>query len=118
MLRFIWALLGLVCIALAMIGIVLPLLPTVPFLLLAAFFFARSSERLHNWLLSHPKLGPPIEDWQVRGAINPTAKRIATISIVLVFGISLALGLKTTVLVIQAVVLSCVLLFIWTRPNW
>lgn len=116
--RIIWAFFGLVCIALAMIGVVLPLLPTVPFLLLAAFFFARSSERLHNWLLSHPKLGPPIEDWQVRGAINPAAKRIATISIVLVFGVSLAIGLKSTILIIQAVVLTCVLIFIWTRPNW
>jgi len=115
--RILWAMLGLICIALAVIGIVLPLLPTVPFLLLAAFFFARSSERLHNWLLSHPTFGPPIEDWQSRGAINPAAKRIATLSIALVFGISLALGLKTTVLVIQAVVLSCVLVFIWTRPN-
>lgn len=116
--RIIWAGLGLLCIAFAMIGIVLPLLPTVPFLLLAAFFFARSSDRLHNWLLSHPTLGPPIEDWQVRGAINPKAKRIATVSIVVVFGISLALGLKTTILLIQAVVLICVLLFLWSRPNW
>ena len=115
--QYLWAFLGLICVALAVVGVVLPLLPTVPFLLLAAFFFARSSERLHNWLLSHPTLGPPIEDWQARGAINPAAKRLATISIVVVFGISLALGLKTTVLIIQAVVLSCVLLFIWTRPS-
>ncbi|WP_299349206.1 YbaN family protein [uncultured Shimia sp.] len=116
--RVIWAVLGLLCVALALVGIVLPLLPTVPFLLLAAFFFARSSEKLHNWLLSHPKLGPPIDDWQTRGAINPTAKRIATVSIVLVFGLSLALGLKSTILIIQAVVLTCVLIFIWSRPNW
>ena len=116
--RFLWAFLGLLCLALATLGILLPLLPTVPFLLLAAFFFARSSERLHNWLLSHPQLGPPIDDWQSRGAINPTAKRIATLSIVLVFGVSLALGLRPMLLVIQALVLGCVLLFIWTRPNW
>lgn len=116
--RFVWAFLGLLCLGLAVIGIVLPLLPTVPFLLLAAFFFARSSERLHNWLLSHPTLGPPIEDWQARGAISPTAKRIATVSIVLVFGISLALGLRPLILMIQAVVLGAVLIFIWTRPNW
>lgn len=116
--RFLWAICGLICLALALVGIVLPLLPTVPFLLLAAFFFARSSDRLHGWLLSHPKLGPPIEDWQSRGAINPAAKRIATISIVLVFGVSLILGLKPLILGIQGVVLGCVLLFIWTRPNW
>lgn len=116
--RFLWAFLGLICIALAVVGVILPLLPTVPFLLLAAFFFARSSERLHSWLLSHPTLGPPIEDWQARGAINPTAKRVATISIALVFLISLVFGLKPTILVIQGVVLACVLIFIWTRPNW
>ncbi|GAA6165566.1 YbaN family protein [Pelagimonas sp. KU-00592-HH] len=116
--RVLWAVLGLLCVALAVIGIVLPLLPTVPFLLLAAFFFARSSERLHNWLLDHPTLGPPIEDWQSRGAINPAAKRLATISIVVVFGISLAIGLRPMLLGIQAGVLSMVLLFIWTRPSW
>lgn len=116
--RFIWAGLGLLCLLLGVVGIVLPLLPTVPFLLLAAFLFARSSERLHNWLLSHPRLGPPIEDWQSRGAINPAAKRLATISIVVVFGISLAMGLRPLILGIQAVTLSCVLIFIWTRPSW
>lgn len=116
--RFIWAGLGLLCLLLGVVGIVLPLLPTVPFLLLAAFLFARSSERLHNWLLSHPRLGPPIEDWQSRGAINPAAKRLATISIVVVFGISLAMGLRPLILGIQAATLSCVLIFIWTRPSW
>ena len=116
--RYVWASLGLLCLLLGMVGIVLPLLPTVPFLLLAAFLFARSSERLHNWLLSHPRLGPPIEDWQARGAINPAAKRLATVSIVLVFGISLALGLRPMIIGIQGVTLGCVLLFIWTRPSW
>ncbi|MDV4144654.1 MULTISPECIES: YbaN family protein [Shimia] len=116
--RFLWAALGILCLLLGLVGVVLPLLPTVPFLLLAAFLFARSSERLHNWLLSHPKLGPPIEDWQSRGAINPSAKRLATVSIVAVFALSLALGLRPLILGIQAVTLSCVLIFIWTRPSW
>ncbi|MDQ2094304.1 YbaN family protein [Rhodalgimonas zhirmunskyi] len=116
--RFIWAGLGLLCVGLGLIGVVLPLLPTVPFMLLAAFFFARSSERLHFWLLNHRVFGPAISDWQSRGAINPRAKRIATLSIILVYGLSLAMGLKTTILIIQAVVLSLVLIFLWTRPNF
>lgn len=116
--RIIWAALGLVSVGLGLIGIVLPLLPTVPFMLLAAFFFARSSERLHNWLLGHPTFGPPIEDWNARGAINPRVKRISTVSVVAVFALSLILGLKTSVLIIQAIVLSLVMLFIWTRPNF
>lgn len=115
--RIIWGALGLLCVGLAVIGIVLPLLPTVPFLLLAAFFFARSSERLHNWLLSHPTLGPMIDDWNSRSAIRPTAKRLATLSIGLVFGLSLVLGLRPLILGIQAVVLSAVLIFIWSRPS-
>lgn len=115
--KYLWAFLGLLCIAFAAIGVVLPLLPTVPFLLLAAFFFARSSERMHHWLLSHPTLGPPIDDWQSNGAISSKAKRLATISIAAVYLFSLLIGLKPTVLIIQAVVLTCVLIFLWTRPS-
>ncbi|TMV07193.1 DUF454 domain-containing protein [Ruegeria sediminis] len=115
--HYLWAGLGLVCVALAVVGIVLPLLPTVPFLLLAAFFFARSSSRLHNWLLTHPTFGTLIMDWQSSGAINPRAKRAATLSIAAVFILSLVLGAPPLVLVIQAVVLAGVLIFVWTRPN-
>lgn len=115
--QFIWAALGLICVALALAGIVLPLLPTVPFLLLAAFFFARSSERLHTWLLTHRLFGPMITDWQQSGAIRPGAKKAATLSIAAVFGLSVVFSVPPHVLAIQAVVLSGVLVFIWTRPN-
>lgn len=116
--RFLWAGLGTLCVGLGVIGAFLPLLPTVPFLLLAAFLFSQSSPRLHNWILSHRQFGPVIEDWNRSGAIRPRAKRLATLSIVVVFGISLALDVKTTVLIIQAVVLIAVLVFLWTRPNY
>lgn len=98
-------------------GIPLPFLPTVPFLLLAAFCFARGSDRLHSWLLSHPRLGQPIQDWQERGAISKRAKHLASISILLVFGLSVLMKLPAIALIGQAIVLSCVLLFIWTRPS-
>ena len=115
--QYVWAALGLFCVGLALIGVFLPLLPTVPFLLLASFFFARSSERLHSWILSHPTFGPMIDDWNSRGAIRPRAKRLATLSIALVFGLSLIVGVPMKVIIIQALVLSCVLIFIWSRPN-
>jgi uncharacterized membrane protein YbaN (DUF454 family) len=115
--RYIWAVLGLTCVALGVIGIILPLLPTVPFLLLAAFFFARSSTRLHEWLLSHPKFGPFIDDWNRSGSISLREKRLATLSVASVFGLSLALGVASFVVIIQAITLSCVMLFIWTRPS-
>lgn len=116
--QFVWLGLGLLCVGLALVGVVLPLLPTVPFLLLATFFFARSSERLHNWLLTHPKFGPAIIHWQERGAISPHAKRLATASIAIVFTLSLFFGVPQGVLIIQAIVLGCVLIFLWTRPSY
>ena len=115
--RYIWNFGGLVCVALALLGIPLPLLPTVPFLLLAAFCFARGSAWLHDWLVTHPRLGPPIRDWNENGAIHGTAKLLATVSVGAVFLISIVMQLSATVLIIQAVTLSCVLLFIWTRPS-
>ena len=115
--RIVWLSLGLCCVALGMVGAVLPLLPTVPFLLLAAYFFAQSSERLHNWLLGHAHFGPAIINWQEKGAISRKAKKLATVSVAAVFLISIALGLRPMLLVIQASVLGCVLVFLWTRPS-
>lgn len=115
--QYLFAALGLFCVGLAMLGVFLPLLPTVPFLLLAAFFFARSSERLHHWLLSHRHFGPLIDDWNRAGVINRRAKLWATVSIACVLGLSLILGIKQIIFIIQILVLGVVLIFIWTRPN-
>lgn len=63
--------------AFAAIGVFLPGVPTVPFLLLAAWFAARSSERLHRWLYAHPRLGKLLRDWEQQRAIPRTSKVIA-----------------------------------------
>ena len=115
--RLVWTLAGLAALGLGILGAFLPLLPTVPFLLLATFCFARGSERLHRWLLAHPRFGPAILNWQEHGAISRKAKVAAVITIVLTFSVSLVLGVKTFVLVIQAIVLGCVLVFLLTRPD-
>jgi len=65
--------------ALAIVGIFLPGLPTVPFLLLTAWFAARGSERLHSWLYAHPHLGKLLIDWEQQKAISRTSKVIAVI---------------------------------------
>ena len=75
--RALWLGVGSLSLVAGVIGIVLPLLPTTPFLLLTAFCYARGSERLHRWLISHQRLGPPIEHWRRYGAISRRAKRIS-----------------------------------------
>ncbi|MFC7702661.1 YbaN family protein [Plastorhodobacter daqingensis] len=115
--RWFWAFCGLICLALGVIGAALPLLPTVPFLLLAAFCFARSSERLHHWLITHPRLGPPIESWQRNGAISRRAKRASSLAMTAALGLSVVLALPLWVLLVQGATLACVALFIWSRPE-
>ncbi len=75
--RALWAAAGTLALATGIVGIFLPLLPTTPFVLLAAFCFSRGSARLEAWLLAHPRLGPPIADWRARRAIPLRAKQLA-----------------------------------------
>ncbi len=100
-----------------MLGVFLPLLPTVPFMILAAFCFARGSERFHDWLVNHPRFGPAIRDWRAHGAISRRGKMFAAGGIALAFGMSILLGVKMWVLMLQAVVLCGVAVFILTRPH-
>ena len=111
-----WIALGYVSVAAGVIGIFLPLIPTTPFLLLAAYAFSKGSDRLHAWLVNHPKLGPPINNWRAHGAISPKAKAIAVASMMLVFGISLLLAVPAWALTAQGVVLTFVAFFILSRP--
>ncbi|HEX8481959.1 MAG TPA: YbaN family protein [Allosphingosinicella sp.] len=87
--RLLYLCLGCACVALGAAGIVLPLLPTVPFMLLAAFFFARSSPRLEAWIVDHPRFGPHLRAWRERGAISAAGKRAALFA----FAFSAVLGL-------------------------
>ena len=87
--RLLYLSLGFASLGLGAAGVVLPLLPTVPFVLLAAFCFARSSPRLEAKLVEHPRFGPHIRAWRERGAISPAGKRAA----LLAFGASALIGL-------------------------
>jgi uncharacterized membrane protein YbaN (DUF454 family) len=115
--RFFWITLGLAALALGTAGLVLPLLPTTPFMLLAAACFAKSSPRLHDWLISHRLFGPAIRDWRDYRAISPKAKRMALTAMTAALGLSLMLGLGWRVLAVQAVVLLVMGSWIWTRPD-
>ena len=114
--RTFWFIVGCLALVCGIAGAVLPLLPTTPFLLVATFAFARSSPRLHAWLIEHPRFGPPINNWHTQRAISRKAKLTAVAVMVATFAISLALGAAPTILIIQAIVLTCAGAFILSRP--
>ncbi len=115
--RTLWLCVGLTATGLGLIGVVLPLMPTTVFLILAAYAFARSSPRLHGWLTEHPRFGPLILDWHEHGSINRKAKLMAVAVMALTFGVTWLVGVGNLVLGVQAVVLGAVAAFILTRPS-
>lgn len=115
--RILWLILGGLSVAFAAVGLLLPVMPTVPFLLLATYAFGRSSDRLHGWIMNHPRYGPPIRDWQQRGRIARRVKVIACLSMAGGFAVAALLGLPPAVLALQAAILLAVAAYLVTRPE-
>lgn len=115
--RIIYLCFGFVFLGIGIIGIFLPLLPTTVFILLSAFCFSRSSEKIHDWLLEHPRFGQMIKDWQEKGSINKKAKACAIFMIIGSYALCIAYQLSIWILLIQFIVLSAVSVFILTRPH-
>ena len=113
--RYVWLSFGVICVGLGGAGAVLPLLPATPFLLLAAWAFAKSSDRFHDWLMDHPTLGPPIVAWKTRRAISRNAKLLAMASLAASLAISILAGVSSTILAIQLAALVAVAGFILPR---
>jgi len=105
---------GLASLALGLIGIALPILPTVPFLLLAAFFFARGHPEWEQRLLDHPQYGPSLRDWRERRAISRPAKLAAIGAMTVGVGFTwLTVGWPWVL--ISVAVLAIAGSWIWTR---
>lgn len=109
--------LGSLFLLLAVLGALLPLLPTTPFLLVAAWAFARSSPRFEAWLLDHARFGPLIADWRREGAVSVRAKRLSAVVMLVTLGLGAVVGLSFGLLAVQAIVFAAVSLFLWTRPD-
>lgn len=116
--RGIFLVLGFAFVVLGFIGAFLPVLPTTPFLILAAACFARSSTRFESWLLNHPRFGPLLKDWRARGAIPRKAKLAALAGMIVGFtmfrlagdpGLPLTLGV--------AAVMLAGLAYVFSRPS-
>ncbi len=114
--RIILIIIGWLAVALGTLGVFLPLLPTTPFILLAAWCFARSSPRFHDWLLYRSWFGGYLRHWQRYKAMPPGAKPRAIAVILLTFGVSLWLVNLLWVRLLLLVILCGLLIFLWRIP--
>ncbi|MDZ4371885.1 MAG: YbaN family protein [Phenylobacterium sp.] len=116
MFRKIYLACGVASLLLGAFGVLLPLLPTVPFVILAAYCFGRSDPRIESRLLRHPRFGPAILQWRVRGAIARKGKIAATLA----FVVSIALALIVAPLPWALIPVAAALIaggWIWSRPD-
>lgn len=115
--RWCWRLLALASVALAVVGALLPVLPSVPFLLVAAWAAGKGWPQLEAWLLAHPRYGPPIQRWRDHGAVSRGAKWAATLgmlgSTLLIALSGLPLALKIGAPALMAAVAG----WLWKRPE-
>ncbi|HYN47869.1 MAG TPA: YbaN family protein [Candidatus Nanopelagicales bacterium] len=117
--RAFFVVLGTVFLGLGALGLVLPVLPTTPFVLLAAACYLRASTRLHQWLVHSRTFGPTIVAWQEHGAIPPRAKAIAIAMVILTFGFSIVFAVEPPLMRAGLAGLGIVLV-VWLahRPSW
>ena len=90
--RRLYVILGLIFVGIGILGALLPVLPTTPWLLIASYFFARSSPRLEAWLRRTPYFGHLIRDWEEHRGVRPKVKATAIAIVVLVVGSTVIFG--------------------------
>lgn len=88
--RVLWLLLGHVFVGVGFIGAFLPVLPTTPFMILAAWAYSKGSKRFEAWLLNHATFGPPIRTWREHGVISPRAKTISVFMMAISFAVAMS----------------------------
>jgi uncharacterized membrane protein YbaN (DUF454 family) len=108
---------GYLSLALAGIGAVLPLMPTTVFLLIAAWCFGRASPALRERLLSNPRFGRTLRDWEEHGAIGPRAKRAAVLAMVLSWALVTLVSRNALVSAVAGACMAAVGVFLLTRPS-
>ncbi len=110
-------LIGAALVVVGIAGIILPILPGVPLLILAAACFARSSPRLEHWLVSHPVLGPGIVAWRERRAISRKAKFMA-VTMMTISGVVIVVSGAPAIFKAMALAsMAGIASFIVTRPD-
>lgn len=101
------------------IGAALPIMPTVPFLLVAAFCFEKGSPKLHRWLMEHKTFGPSLSNWRNHRVIRPKAKAMSVICISMsVLYVIFFRSFDAWIKVVMTVTCLSVIIFILSRRNY
>jgi uncharacterized membrane protein YbaN (DUF454 family) len=114
--RLPYVILAYVCIGLAAAGVVLPLLPTVPFLIVAAWAASRGSPRLDRWLHEHPRFGPSLRAWRDEGAVPMRAKVLSCSLLAMSWIFVLLVTSSPWAPLATGILFVCVALYVCTRP--
>ena len=120
--RWAWWLLAYASLGTGIVGIFVPGLPTTVFILIAAYAASRGSDRLHRYLLEHPRFGPMIRNWQDSGAVSRRAKWAATGTMLACAAILLAIMLSTGshrwwMAALPIACMAVVAIWLWLRPE-
>lgn len=115
--RWPYAVLAYVSVALGLLGVLLPGLPTVPFLLLGAWAASRGSKRVHDWLHQHPQFGPAIREWREQRAVSTRSKVAAVALLATSWGILYWRQVDPRLLLGLTILFAGVATFLLTRPG-
>lgn len=116
--RIILLILGLLFTGAGIVGVFVPILPAIPFFIVAVWCFARSSPKLHSWLLNLKIVGPTLRNWEEHGSIGKKTKTVAVITIIVSFSTSLVFFLSDiTARILFTLLGILVIAFILTRPT-
>jgi len=113
-----WRVLAVLAFGLGVVGAFLPVLPTVPFLLLSAWAAGKGWPAFEAWLLAHPRFGPPVQRWRERGAIGRGAKWFATVMMAASAGVLQLFGsVAPWVRIFVPLFLLGMCIWLWLRPE-
>ena len=115
--RPLYAVLGCLSLAIGVVALVVPLIPGIVFLALAAACFSRSSPAMDKWLTTHPRFGKLITNWQTAGVISRSTKWVITASMVASFSLIFLETQSRGIQAVVALVMLAVLVYVWRRPE-
>jgi len=115
--RYFWMCLGFISLGMAYLGVILPGLPYSPFVVFAAYCFAKSSPRLHNWIMTHRIFGPFLNNWNTKRVYPLKLKFFMLASMSTSLVLMYTGGVPTRGIIYTAIFMACVAIWAWRYPS-